>query len=45
MDTALGLIAFVVFIAAVITVAAAVTWLVVRLTPKKKPKAAEPAAS
>ena len=41
MATALGLIGFVVFIAAVISAAAAVTWLVVRLTPaKKKPESA-----
>ena len=38
MQTALGLIGFVLFIAVVIAVAAGVTWLVVRLTPvKKKP--------
>ena len=42
MSTALGLIAFVAFIAVVITVAAAVTWLVVRLSPAKKPDAAKP---
>jgi hypothetical protein len=39
MDTVLGLIGFVAYIAAVIALAAAVTWLVVRLTPAKKPKA------
>jgi hypothetical protein len=33
MDTALGLIGFVVFIASVIAVAASVTWLVVKLSP------------
>jgi hypothetical protein len=38
MQTALGLIGFVAYIAAVIALAAAVTWLVVRLTPAKKPK-------
>jgi hypothetical protein len=39
METALGLILFVVYIFAVISVAAGVTWLVVRLTPSKaKPK-------
>jgi hypothetical protein len=39
MHTALGLVAFVVFIAAVISVAAGITWLVVRLSPAKKPAA------
>jgi hypothetical protein len=43
MSTALGLLAFVVYIAVVISVAAAVTWLVVRLTPAKKPKTDAPA--
>ncbi|HEY2374188.1 MAG TPA: hypothetical protein VGH82_16835 [Gaiellaceae bacterium] len=38
MKDVLGLIAFVVYIAAVIGVAASVTWLVVRLSPAKKPK-------
>jgi hypothetical protein len=38
MSTALGLILFVVFIAAVVAVAAGITWLVVRLTPSKKPE-------
>ncbi|HEX5245638.1 MAG TPA: hypothetical protein VFW41_00770 [Gaiellaceae bacterium] len=40
MHTVLGLVAFVVFIAAVISVAAGITWLVVRLSPAKKPDAA-----
>jgi hypothetical protein len=39
METAIGLILFVVYIVAVIAVAAGVTWLVVRLTPSKKPQA------
>jgi hypothetical protein len=39
MDNVLGLLAFLVYIAVVISVAAGVTWLVVRLTPAKKPKA------
>jgi hypothetical protein len=39
MHDALGLIGFVAYIAAIVTVAAAVTWLVVRLTPAKKPNA------
>jgi flagellar biogenesis protein FliO len=42
MQTALGLIGFVAYIAAVIALAAAVTWLVVRLTPAKKPKTETP---
>jgi hypothetical protein len=40
MSTALGLIAFIVFIVTVIGVAAGITWLVVRLSPSKKPDAA-----
>jgi len=36
--TALGLIGFVVYIAAIVGAAAGVTWLVVRLSPAKKPK-------
>lgn len=40
MTTVLGLLAFVIFIAAVIAVAAGVTWIVVRLSPAKKPGAA-----
>jgi hypothetical protein len=42
MHTVLGLIAFVGYIAAVIALAAGVTWLVVRLTPAKKPKVDTP---
>ena len=42
MATVLGLLVFVVYIAAVIGVAAGVTWLVVRLTPAKKPKTETP---
>ncbi|HEY3549640.1 MAG TPA: hypothetical protein VGK69_01090 [Gaiellaceae bacterium] len=37
MSTALGLIAFVGYVLAVVGVAAAVTWVVVRLTPTRKP--------
>jgi hypothetical protein len=37
MSTVLGLIAFVVFIAAVIAAAAGLTWVVVRFSPAKKP--------
>ena len=39
MTTALGLLAFLVFIAVVIATAAGVTWVVVRLSPAKKTKA------
>jgi uncharacterized membrane protein (DUF485 family) len=39
MTTALGLIAFVAYIALIVAAAAAVTWLVVRFTPAKKPDA------
>jgi hypothetical protein len=42
MEDVLGLILFVVYIAAIISVAASVTWLVVRLTPTKKPKPVTP---
>ena len=38
MSSAIGLILFVVYIVAIVSVAASVTWLVVRLTPAKKPK-------
>jgi hypothetical protein len=38
LDTALGLILFVVYIAAVIAAAAGLTWVVVRLTPSKPPE-------
>ena len=37
MDKALGLLGVLVFIPCVIALAAAVTWAVVRLTPKPKP--------
>ena len=42
----LGLLGIVLFIACVIALAASVTWLVVKISPKpgnKKPKPAEPA--
>ena len=42
MDTALGLLGLVVYIACVVALAAAVTWTVVKLTPSK---AAKPDAS
>jgi hypothetical protein len=41
-STVLGLLAFVVFIAAVIATAAGVTWVVVQLSPAKKPKTPAP---
>jgi len=41
MTTALGLLAFIFFIVAVIATAAGITWVVVRFTPKKKPAAAK----
>jgi hypothetical protein len=36
-STVLGLLAFVVYVLAIVGVAAAVTWVVVRLTPTSKP--------
>ena len=36
MNNALGLFLFVVFIAAVVSVAAAITWVVVRVSPTRK---------
>ena len=38
MKDALGLLAFVVYIAVIVGVAAGITWLVVKLSPAKKPK-------
>jgi hypothetical protein len=38
MQSAIGLVLFVVYIAVIVAVAAGVTWLVVRLSPAKKPK-------
>jgi uncharacterized BrkB/YihY/UPF0761 family membrane protein len=43
MSNVLGLIAFVVFIACVIGVAAAITWVVVKISPSRKPKEEPPA--
>ncbi len=37
MNNVLGLVVFVIYIAAVISAAAGVTWVVVRLSPAKKP--------
>jgi hypothetical protein len=42
METALGLIGLVLFAAAVIALAAAVTWVVVKVSPAEKP--AKPAS-
>jgi len=38
MATALGLVALVLFIAAVIVLAAAITWVVVKVTPQRPQK-------
>ena len=45
MDTALGIIGIIVFAAAVIVLAAAVTWVVVKISPAEKPDKPEPAES
>jgi hypothetical protein len=37
MQSALGLLGFVVYIAVIVAVAAGVTWLVVKISPAKKP--------
>jgi len=37
MQSAFGLVLFVVYILAIVSMAAGVTWVVVRLTPAKKP--------
>jgi len=42
MTTVVGLLGIALFCAAVIALAAAVTWLVVKLSPAKKPKPAAP---
>jgi hypothetical protein len=39
----LGLIAFIGYVAAIIGIAAGVTWIVVRLTPPSKPRSDTPA--
>ena len=44
MQNVLGIVEFLVFIAAIVSVAAGVTWVVVRISPKKKPDAPPPAA-
>jgi hypothetical protein len=42
MEDALGYLLFVVFIAVIISLAAGVTWVVVRVSPSKKPAAPAP---
>jgi hypothetical protein len=42
MTTVLGLLGIALFCTAVISLAAGVTWLVVKLSPAKKPKPATP---
>jgi hypothetical protein len=41
MDTVLGLIGLVVYMVAIVSLAAAVTWLVVKLSPSKSQKQLE----
>jgi hypothetical protein len=43
MQTALGLIGFVVFILVIVAAAAGITWVVVRLSPAKTPDESKPA--
>ena len=43
MDTALGLIGLLAYAAAIIGLAAGVTWLVVKISPSEKPAKPEPA--
>ena len=45
MGTVLGLIGLIVFVVAVISLAASVTWLVVKLFPTQEKKKADAAAS
>jgi len=47
MDNVLGILGLILFIAVIVGLAAGITWLVVRFTPKKaeQPKPEEPAAS
>jgi hypothetical protein len=44
MEDVLGLMLFAVFIVVIIALAAGLTWVVVRLSPKKRPSPAPPAA-
>ena len=45
METVLGLLGLILYVVAVISLAAGVTWLVVRLFPTKEKKKADAAAS
>jgi len=46
MATILSLLAFAAYVAAIIGLAAGITWIVVKFTPtKKKPKSTDPASS
>jgi hypothetical protein len=44
MQSALGLLGFVVYIAVIVAVAAGVTWAVVKISPAKKPSDSPPAS-
>jgi hypothetical protein len=44
MDNVLGLILFVVYLLAIVGTAAAITWLVVKISPRKTDDAKPPAA-
>ena len=45
MHDVIGLLLFIVFIAVIVGAAASVTWIVVRLSPPKRPDAAPPTSS
>ena len=45
MTNVLGLIGFIIYIACVIAAAAGITWVVVKISPAKKPKEEPPAAA
>ncbi len=45
MDTVLGLILLVVYMTAIVSIAAGITWLVVKLSPSKSAKTAKTAAA
>jgi hypothetical protein len=42
MKSVLGIVEFVVFISVIVSLAAGITWVVVRLSPSKKPDAPTP---
>jgi hypothetical protein len=44
METVLGLIGLVLYAAAIIGLAAGITWIVVKVSPSEKPQKPEPAA-